>query len=166
LRSTLLLFVLFCFGLAGAQSGVPAKDLARIRRTKLHFLLPSYIPAGFRVAKVELDTNKDPMLVNLSITWKKGKSHFTLQQCSEGIGDLMMSVPNGDTVEPQGTYTFHHKLWPKGPVDYYVKGSTRLWAVNWQELPGKSYPRFVSAIGEGMNAREGVQIMESLRRLK
>ncbi len=125
------------------------------------FVVPTYVPAGYRVTRFEFEKGKEPMLTTVNITYSKGKSHFVLQQCSEGIGDLMMTVDQ-DTVEPQGTYTAFTKIWGRVGVDYFVKPRHRLWAVNWLARE-KKLPAFVSLIGEGMNARLGVQIVEGLR---
>ena len=85
---------------------------------------------------------------------------------SNGLGDPLFTVGDGDTVEPNGS------LWAKNPIlgkiqlDYYVKGATKLFHCNWVPASKKTFPQLAMVMGQGLAASEGKRILESLRWLK
>ncbi len=163
------LVTLVCLAFAqtdGMSSGITAPNLAKLRKLHMKLLAPTHVPDGYKVTGFEIEDAKDPARLSWSVTWKnpKTKGEFTLQMCSEGIGDILFDLPNGDVVEPNSHIPFSSKPVGKGDIEAFVKGKIRLWHVNWVEL--KSKPTFVSLIGSNMNASEGKRIVESLRWLK
>jgi hypothetical protein len=151
---------------SGSASGINARKLAKLRALKMHILVPTYVPRGFHLKDFVIEHPKEPALMSWSASYEgSNRNHtFVIQMCSEGIGDIFFSLPNGDTAEANGGLAYASKIFGKGMVESYVKGKEKQWHMNWVEL--KSKPTFVSLIAYGMNASEGKRIIESLQWLK
>lgn len=150
----------------GSQSGISPRKLLALRHFKMRFLVPTYVPAGYKLSEFKIEDSRDPNLLSWTAAYTnaKTKGQFFLQMCSDGIGDIMFSIHDGDTVEGNGETAYASKVFGKGTIESYVKGRERQWHLNWVELISK--PKFVSLIGIGMSASEGKRIVEALRWLK
>lgn len=145
-----------------------AHQRAELLKGPFHILVPTYVPAGFHPTVAKIDDRDKPAYANLTLTYvnSKTKGEFTVQMASEGLGDPLFNVNDGDTVEPNG------HLWAKNPIlgrvqlDYYVKGKTKLFHCDWVALRGKTHPDNAMILGEGLSPAEGKKILESLRWLK
>jgi hypothetical protein len=168
----LLVALLGCVALAQTTSGnasrMTAQQLSKLRATKRHFLVPTYVPAGFKVKRFGLESPKDPVMLSWILTYEnpKTKASFTVQMCSDGIGDVFFDLPGGDVVEATGHKDLKSKVLGEASVEEYVKGKHRLWHVNWVELGSKAVPKFIALIGEKMSSAEGKKIVLGLRWLK
>jgi hypothetical protein len=115
---------------------------------------------------MRIEEPNDPVMLMLSIRYvnAKTKGELTVQMCSDGIGDVFFTLPNGDTVEPNGVLAWNSPALGKGVIETYVKGRYREWHLNWIEF--KTKPLFLSVIGNNMSATEGKKFIEGLRWLK
>jgi hypothetical protein len=167
---SLLLLLLFAVSMAqttdGARSGVGSANIAKLRKLKMRFALPTYVPAGYKFKAMKIEEPNDPVMLTLTIEYRnaKTKSDLIVQMCSDGIGDVFFTLPGGDTVEPTGEMKWKSSILGSGIIETYVKGKYREWHLNWIEL--KQKPIFLSVIGHNMSASEGKRVIEGLRWLK
>jgi hypothetical protein len=158
--------VAFAQTTSGKTSGLSNAQLKRLRATKLRYLVPTKVPRGFKVARFELEPHKDPIMVHFSITYKKGSSRIIIQMSSEGLGDLFFDE-DADKGKPHGTLTWRSSLFKEDwTIEYQTEQAQRHWHIQWIELPGKHFPRHLSAIGYGCEPWVGKQMLESLRWLR
>jgi hypothetical protein len=146
----------------GAKSQMGAANLSKLRRLKMKFAVPTYVPAGYKFKSLEIEEPNDPVLLTVSIRYvnSKTKGELIVQMCSDGIGDVFFTLPNGDTVEPTGQLAWKSRALGNGIIETYTKGRFREWHLNWIEF--KSKPNFLSVIGHSMSAAEGKKFMEGL----
>jgi hypothetical protein len=152
----------------GKGSGLSAAQLSQARKSGLTVALPTYVPKGFTLQSMEIVKNKQPELRDFSLTYKRGKSkdYILIQMASDGLGDPIMQDENDESVEPQGYVKAKSPLLGEVAIDYYKKKPFKRFQCTWYEMPGKSWPRYVMVVGEGLDASEGRKIIESLRVLK
>ena len=159
---------------AGARSLIPKSILAKVRKSKFRVLVPTYVPPGFKYQSASLATwaedspKDDPALMNWTAVYvnAKTKEKLIIQMASDGLGDYIFSLPNGDTIEP--TKTLAGKSPAFGPYEILVasQGSYRCSATYWTEVSIKTYPRHVMVIGDGMNSAVVKRVIDGLRWLK
>jgi hypothetical protein len=150
----------------GSKSQMGAANLAKLRKLKMKFAIPTYVPAGFKFKSMQVEEPNDPVMLMLSIRYvnPKTKGEVVIQMCSDGIGDVFFTMPDGDTVEPNGELAWKSPALGKGVIETYTKGKYREWHLNWIEF--KTKPLFLSVIGHNMTAAEGKKFIEGLRWLK
>lgn len=152
----------------GKSSGMTATQIAKVRKSKYRVLVPTYLPAGFRLTSCGMSDDKEPILASWVARYRnpKSKAEFTIQMASEGLGDPMFDLPNGDVVEPTGWMKVSNPILGKIDMGYYHKGKT--WIVNctWYETKSKSYPKYAMIIAHGLPATQVKQVLQSLRWLK
>lgn len=196
MRTAFVLFALFlCFpspclsrtrqarAVAGARAGAYVEGVAaklspaQVRKLLLlrsPIAVPTYIPAGFRVADVsgERDTKTAPnyAIVVYRITYRgpRGRS-FSIEAANEGIGDMFLSTR---TLKGSNPY-FEHGIEvgymdddangsPEKTVASQWIGSRRQYQVTKGDDGGQNYHLEAT----GITPREALRIMESLRYLK
>lgn len=158
--------VAFAQNTNGRASGLNSAQLMKLRATKLRYLVPTKLPSGFKVVSLELEPHNDPVMVHMSITYKKGSQQITIQQSSEGLGDLIFDQ-DPDKGKPQGILPWKSPVLPMTwPIEYQTEKGKMHWHVQWIELPGTKYPRHLSAIGYGVDPKVGKAFLEGLRWLK
>lgn len=150
----------------GSKSKIGAANVAKLRKLKMKFALPTYLPSGYKFKSMRIEEPNDPvtLMVSLQYTNSKTKGDLIVQMCSDGIGDVFFTMPNGDTVEPNGHLNWKSPAIGAGVIETYVKGRYREWHLNWIEF--KTKPTFLSIIGHNMSAVEGKKVVESMRWLK
>lgn len=152
----------------GSKSRIPKAELAKIRKTKFRVVVPTYVPAGFTKGSTELFLPVDPQLTVWSAKYRdfKTKRNFVIQMASDGLGDPMFDLPNGDTVEPNGSLYGKSPILGKFEVMFYKKGNVKMAHCTWYEVSKKGYPRYAMVMSDGMEPSEVKKIIESLRWLK
>lgn len=152
----------------GKTAQLSPKLLARIKKTKYRVLVPTYLPAGFRIKTADLAIDKSPDLTNWYLSYEnpKTKAMITIQMASEGLGDPMFDLPNGDVADPTGS------IWAKNPIlgkvnlEYLVKGPIRMSQCTWYDASKTTYPRVVMIFAHNVDAKVTKKVLESLRWLK
>lgn len=166
----LVLLLLFC-GAAVAQttdgkaSKLSAKQLKQLRSKKgWKFVLPTYVPKGFRVKSMEIDiSSKEHYDHFFSVDYTNGKGgEFTVQMASGGIGDLILDDEGVGKMTTKPIVAGH----AKSAEMMFVEKKPTEFGLNWIELD-KSYKMpFVSAMGRGLSSAEAVKIVSSLKTLR
>lgn len=152
----------------GKTAHLSPRQKASLLQGKFRVLVPTYVPTGFKVTTAKIADRKDAVAASLTLTYKnaKTKGEFTVQMASDGLGDPLMGIPGGDTVEPNGHLSAKNPILGKVHLDYYIKGKTKLFNCTWMPASNKTYPRFAMIMGEGLVPSEGKRVLESLRWLK
>ena len=152
----------------GRKSLIPTTKLQAVRKTKYRVLVPTYVPAGFRIDSCELKKDKEAMLTDWTVSYKnsKTKASAMLQMTSEGVGDPLFTLPDGDVLDPTGS------IWAKSPIlgkveVYYVKkGKVKMANCTWYDVSKKTFPKMAMMMSEGIEPSELKKMIESLRWLQ
>lgn len=150
---------LLAMTLAQAPPGLSATDLAQLRKLKHVIYLPSWIPRGFR-GKVSVNMDKDPIQCFYSVVYSKGKSSFTLQTASEGIGDIFLEDGNGEL--PASIVKVKNPVFGLIEIEFDKKTKSQF-VVNWMERKGTALPHYVGVLGSKMELSDAKRIVGSLR---
>jgi hypothetical protein len=169
----------FALSLAASQ----AATLDDLKKLEITCFVPSYLPKGFKLKKVEITqedvgpledgkTYKEP---NYSIEWGDGKRTFSVESAAEGIGDRNL-MEEEDTEEtelktPLGPMYLIYR--PKGKEGAKVEILTN-WVEDEQMKADQAESttwhgelgRFHGFTGTGITVAEFQKILESLRPAK
>lgn len=153
---------------SGVTSKIPKAELAKVRKSKYRVVVPTYVPAGFTKVEASLGVDKEPVLSGWSVRYlnPKTKAYFLLQMASDGLGDPMFDLPNGDTVEPNGSLFGKSPIFGKFEVMSYKKGKIKIAQSTWYEVSKKTLPKYAMVTSDGMEPSEVKRIIEGLRWLK
>jgi hypothetical protein len=170
-RLFLAFFILLaaCFSTAqttdGRKSRIPSANLKAVKKTKFRVLVPTYVPVGFRVQSCGLSDDPEPILAVWRISYQnpKTKASVVLQMASEGVGDPMFDLPNGDVVEPNGSIWARSPILGKVEVMYVKKGKLRMANCTWYDVSKKTFPRLAMMVSHGVEPSEIKKMIESLR---
>ena len=171
--------VVFALPLAHSQ----ATTLDDLKKLEITCFVPSYLPKGFKLKKVEitqedvgpLEDGKTYKAPEYAIEWGDGKGTFSIESAAEGIGDRNI-MEEEDTEEtelktPLGPMYLIYR--PKGKEGDKIQILT-----NWfedeqmKEDQAKSKTwhgelgRFHGFTGEGISLAEFQKILESLHPVK
>ncbi|MBN9502790.1 MAG: hypothetical protein BGO01_12570 [Armatimonadetes bacterium 55-13] len=152
----------------GKASGLSAKQLATLRKSKFKVVVPTYVPAGFKVDSVGFTDTKVPVEASFALTYKnaKTKAEFTVQMASDGLGDPIFTLDNGDAVDATSVLKAKSPILGAVDVEVYAKGREKMFQCTWMEHKNRSLPQFAMAYGRGVDGATGKKIIESLRWLK
>lgn len=152
----------------GKASGMSTAQIAKVKKTKFRVLVPTFVPAGFRLQTCGIEEEKDPLSAMWSATYRNAKTggKFVIQMASDGLGDPMFDLPNGDVVDPTGYTTVQNPILGKVAVGYYQKGKIRIANCTWYETKSKSYPKYAMIMCDGMALTDVKRVLAGLRWLK
>lgn len=159
---------------AAAQSGTTTKGStaqitptirAQIRKAKVRVVVPTYVPAGFRLRSGGVAAAKQMELRDFTLRYEKPgtKAYFVIQMASDGLGDPLFDLPNGEVLEPTGTLAGKSALFGAYNLDFVKRKGVLLWHTTWYELPGKTYPRYAMVMGSDLPPETGKKIVDGLR---
>ncbi len=168
--SVLSLFIAtVTFGSAQTVSNglLPAKHIRTLKRLQMRWHVPSYLPIGTRFKNFRIEDTKSRAQTWGQITYDnpKSRSSLTIQFASDGLGDIFFTDQNGETYEPTSGISFKAKF-GAGRLEQVKNKYLDEVVMQWMELPGKGYPKFISAIGRNMSLGEMKKVVESLRPVK
>ncbi len=159
----------------GVLSGLPKHALQTVRKSGYKVLVPTVIPRGFKLVKWELmnhmdpgQTKKNPALTDWRLRYENAHSRaeIVVQMASDGLGDYIFDMPDGDTVEPLSSLKAKSPALGSFAVMVAKKGSYRAAATTWIELKTKGYPKYLMVYGNGVEGTAVKRVAESLRWLK
>ncbi len=171
--------IVFALPLAASQ----AATLDDLKKLEITCFVPSYLPKGFELKKVEITqedigpledgkTYKEP---NYSIEWRDGKRTFSIESAAEGIGDRnLMEEEDAEETElktPLGPmYLIYRPKGKEGPkieiltnwVEDEQMKADQAKSTTWHGELG----RFHGFTGEGISVAEFQKILDSLHPIK
>ncbi|HJX98354.1 MAG TPA: hypothetical protein VJ281_05720 [Chthoniobacterales bacterium] len=179
-RSTVCFFCAIFLTLSAFSS--IAATLDDLKKLEITCLVPSYLPTGFKLKKVEI-TYEDVTLENgqavhapdYSIEWRDGKRSFSVESAAEGVGDRNL-MEEEDTEETElktmlgPVYIIYR---PKGKAGNKIEILT-----NWYEDERMKAQlaknttwhgelgRFHGFTGKGISVAEFQKILDSLHPIK
>ena len=166
---SLLLLSSLAFGQAskttnGVAAGLSKAQVKKLRAVKKHrFIVPSRVPAGFKLTEFKLENREG--IQDFSVTYTKGKADVLIQMTSEGIGDVILDADDaGDA--PYTGFDFKNPVFGRHHIDTLRTKTANQSGMNWVDLGEKALPRFVSMIGTGLSDKELRVFAEGLRFLK
>lgn len=164
-RSVIAFAVLLSFGVASAQYTIPANKAAQLRKMGMKLLYPTYIPKGFRLKSVDIDKSRSMLEASAALTFYKPgtKQNVMIQFASEGLGDIIMPDGGSDNPPPSTMMKYRNSIFGSGELERAKGQGYDETAMQWEQLPTKGYPRYVSVIAEYMSLAEVKKIVESLR---
>lgn len=152
----------------GKKSGLSATQLVSLQAPRMRHLIPTWVPAGFKVAKFEFVKATEDEEAYWMIRYRnaKTKGEITVQMASDGFGDPILSDDDGNVIDSKVGPAFKSPIFGKGRL--YVAKS-RTWngfASDWINLKVKSKPTHVMIYGQRADPQLGKKVLESLRWLK
>ncbi|MEQ1821460.1 MAG: hypothetical protein ABL949_03030 [Fimbriimonadaceae bacterium] len=146
----------------GTFPALSASQLKELRTTKQNVYLPGHVPKGMK-ANVNVEVSKeDKTQTYYQVTYTLGKSKFTIQSASEGIGDVFLEDDKGNGLESAYQKV---KTKPFGEVEIeFDKKTKRQFIVNWIEMPKKQMPRYIAMFGSDISLETAKKIIASVRR--
>jgi hypothetical protein len=173
-RFALLLVLLSSFAVGdvpetdGKASKIKPAHLQKLRIDKYRLLLPTFVPAGYTVAKADLQRGETMQETVFELTYKnaKTKAEIIVQMASEGLGSPMFTLANGEIADATGSITAKSPIFGKVKMEVLKEKKERQFHCEWIDLGKKAMPRFVMIYGVGAEAADGKQMLESLRFFK
>ena len=161
----------------------PAKTLDDLKKLEITCFVPSYLPKGLKLKKVEitqenagpLEDGKTYKETNYSIEWSAGKASFSVESAAEGIGDrnLMQEEDTEETEIKTSLGPMYLIYRPKGKEGAKVKILTN-WVEDEQMKADQAKSttwhgelgRFHGFTGKAISLAEFQKILESLHPVK
>jgi hypothetical protein len=141
---------------------VSATQMRELRTTHQNVYLPSFMPKGMK-ASLNVEVNKqDATRSSYQVTYSNGKSKFTIQSASEGIGDVFLEDEQGNELE-SAYVKVRSRLFGSIEIEYDKK-TKRQFVVNWIEMPKKQMPRYIAMFGNDISLETAKKIVASVRR--
>ena len=107
-----------------------------------------------------MNVEKDPIQCYYSVVYSKGKSSFTLQTASEGIGDIFLEDSNGELAA--AVVKVRNPVFGTIEIEFDKKTKSQF-VVNWMERKGTALPHYVGVLGSKMELADAKRIVASLR---
>ncbi|HEY3782336.1 MAG TPA: hypothetical protein VGL56_14735 [Fimbriimonadaceae bacterium] len=152
-------------GLVASLALASPSQLTKAQMAKMKKLgrvvVPTYIPAGFKLKKVTFD----PGEYDLEYTGPRG-ADLLVQMASDGIGDISLGNNADPKTLKETTRKVTNPVLGTQEMQVDIAKDDREFAVNWIDLGDKAKPRFLSIIGSSMNADLGAKVWKGLRFLK
>ncbi len=147
---------------AGAQAYRRA-EIQKIGRSHLQVVVPTFMPKGYRENKMDLnDHSVEDEDFNVSFTNRKD-GVITIQMASSGIGDIIFTLADGNTVEPTSTAMIRTKLLGKVAVDRYDSKIIHDFHFDWIDLGTNHHPRFILVHGVSVTKADALNFVKGLR---
>gem|GEM_PF-1187718 len=129
-------------------------DIQKIKKTGIALVIPTYIPEGFTLNKVDVKFDKR-FGNSYSIEYQKAsKVTFTVAACCGGIGDYPIS---------NITYPFKNPVFGKGNIEWQAADSANPQYCLSTWLRGKKEFPVYHVFSYSIDPKEAVRIAESLR---
>lgn len=149
----------------GKASGLGAANIAKLRKTGLTVVVPTYIPSGFKVDSVEYDKQKTQVESSISYTYKNKKTggEIIIQMASDGLGDPIFDTEEDYDWKQVKETVGNSPVFGKYTMESLQTKKGLMVQCTWYELPGKLYPRFVMMFGKNLKPAYAIKVMNSLR---
>lgn len=166
-RKIYLAVVLTCVASLGSTETLSKVQRAEITKAGLTAYVPSLIPKGFKLKTFAVEKNNDKLLRGYSMHFIGPKgAEFTIQGASDGLGDAMFTVGDGDVVDPTSTIKVPSKVLGTVEVELFFKGKERQFHNQWKATSGKLYPRNFMIFGSNLSEAEIKNLYKSLVAVK
>ena len=148
----------------GATAKLSAAQIKKLHALKTAVALPTFVPAGYKLKKLEVPKPAAPSVVDYSLIYEdaNGKT-FTIQSTNDGIGD----IPITDEATAKNPY-FDSDISGGRYEDNTAVGVQWIGSLKKYQPPMQKIKQYYSLVSdaEAISVQTAVKVMKSLRYLK